>query len=111
MRIAGRQLRFAAIVATLFVPPGHLIVPAFLIVDTLNWLDTPPVVTVPSTTGGFGVFFMRQFFISLHRELEEMAILDGASRWQMFTRVVPPPTRALATLGTLSFLTNWNDFL
>jgi multiple sugar transport system permease protein len=58
------------------------------------------------------VFFLRQFFLSLPRELEEAALIEGANQWQIFTRVVIPLSRpALSTLVVLSFLTNWNDFL
>jgi multiple sugar transport system permease protein len=112
MRFLGRRLMFAVIVATLFVPPATLIIPNFLIVDTFGWLDTLTVVIVPSAASAFGVFFLRQFFLSLPRELEEAAVLDGANQWQIFLRVVLPLSKpALATLAVLSFLTNWNDFL
>jgi multiple sugar transport system permease protein len=67
---------------------------------------------VPSAGGAFGVFFLRQFFGALPRELEEAAVLDGANQWQVFWRVVLPLARpGLATLTVLAFLTNWNDFL
>jgi multiple sugar transport system permease protein len=112
MRFRGRRLMFAIIVATLFVPPATLIIPNFLVVDTFGWLDTLTVVVVPGAASAFGVFFLRQFFLSLPRELEEAAVLDGANQWQIFLRVVLPLSRpALATLAVLSFLTNWNDFL
>jgi multiple sugar transport system permease protein len=112
MRFRGRRLMFAVIVATLFVPPATLIVPNFLVVDKLGWLDTLAVVVVPPAASAFGVFFLRQFFLTLPRELEEAAVLDGANQWQIFVRVVLPLSRpALATLAVLSFLTNWNDFL
>jgi multiple sugar transport system permease protein len=112
MRFAGRRLMFAVIVATLFVPPATLIIPNFLIADTLGWLDTLAVVVVPGAASAFGVFFLRQFFLTLPHELEEAAILDGANQWQVFLRVVLPLSKpALATLTVLSFLTNWNDFL
>jgi multiple sugar transport system permease protein len=112
MRFVGRRLVFAVIVATLFVPPATLIIPGFLIADTLDWLDTLAVVVVPSAASAFGVFFLRQFFLTLPRELEEAAILDGANQWQVFLRVVLPLSKpALATLTVLSFLSNWNDFL
>jgi multiple sugar transport system permease protein len=112
MRFAGRRLMFAVIVATLFVPPATQIIPGFLIADTLDWLDTLAVVVVPSAASAFGVFFLRQFFLTLPRELEEAAILDGANQWQVFLRVVLPLSKpALATLTVLSFLSNWNDFL
>ncbi|WP_238013384.1 carbohydrate ABC transporter permease [Dactylosporangium sp. AC04546] len=112
MRFRGRGLMFAVVVATLFVPPATLIIPNFLVVDTLGWLDTLLVIVVPGAASAFGVFFLRQFFLSLPRELEEAAVLDGAAPWTVFTRIVLPLSRpALATLTVLSFLSNWNDFL
>ncbi|NJP31394.1 carbohydrate ABC transporter permease [Micromonospora thermarum] len=112
LRFRGRKVLFALVVGTLFIPPTSLIVPNFLIVDSLGWLDTLTVVIVPGTASAFGVFFLRQFFLSLPRELEEAATLDGASQWQIFWKVVLPLSKpALATLAVLSFLTNWNDFL
>ncbi|WBB66274.1 carbohydrate ABC transporter permease [Micromonospora sp. WMMD812] len=112
MRFRGRGVTFALIVGTLFIPPTSLIIPNFLIVDSLNWIDTLTVVVVPGAASAFGVFFLRQFFLSLPKELEEAAVLDGANQWQIFYRVVLPLSRpALATLAVLSFLTNWNDFL
>jgi multiple sugar transport system permease protein len=112
MRFRGRKAMFGLIVATLFVPPATLIVPGFLVADTFGWLDTLTVLVVPSAASAFGVFFLRQFFLSLPPEIEEAARLDGADQWQIFTRVVLPLSRpALATLVVLQFLTNWNDFL
>jgi multiple sugar transport system permease protein len=112
MDFRGKNLVFGAIVATLFVPPVILIIPNYLIVGNLKWLDTLLAVIVPTAAGAFGVFFLRQFFLSLPRELEEAAVLDGANRFQVFMRVVLPLSRpALATLAVLAFLTNWNDFL
>ncbi|HKG51083.1 MAG TPA: carbohydrate ABC transporter permease, partial [Actinomycetales bacterium] len=71
-----------------------------------------PAVIVPGAAGAFGVFFLRQFFLQLPRELEEAAVLDGANRWQTFLKVILPLSKpALVTLALLAFLTNWNDFL
>ena len=112
MEFRGKGLVFAAIVATLFVPPIIFLAPNYEIVDALGLLDTLPAVIFPLAAGAFGVFFLRQFFIGLPRELEEAAVLDGASRWQVFYRIVLPLSKpALATLFVLSVLTNWNDFL
>ena len=112
MEFRGKRIVFALIVSTLFVPPVILVVPNYEIVGRLYWLDTLIAIIVPTAAGAFGVFFLRQFFLGLPRELEESAFLDGASRWQIFTRIVLPLSRpALATLALLSFLTNWNDFL
>ncbi|WP_435208099.1 carbohydrate ABC transporter permease [Micromonospora sp. bgisy143] len=112
LKFAGRGVSFALIVGTLFIPPTSLIIPNFLIVDQLNWIDTLAVIVVPGAASAFGVFFLRQFFLSLPNELEEAATLDGANQWQIFYKVVLPLSKpALATLAVLSFLTNWNDFL
>ena len=112
MNFRGKRIVFGAIVATLFVPPVILIIPNYLIVGELRWLDTLTAVIVPTAASAFGVFFLRQFFSTLPLELEEAAWIDGANRFQTFWRVVLPLSRpALVTLGLLAFLTNYNDFL
>ena len=112
MDFRGKKAVFALIVATLFVPPVILVIPNYEIVGRLFWLDTLLAVIVPTAANAFGVFFLRQFFISLPAELEESAFLDGANTWQIFSKIVIPLSRpALATLTLLAFLTNWNDFL
>jgi multiple sugar transport system permease protein len=108
----GKKIITALILATIFVPPISLLIPNYNIVDQLGWLDNIIAVIVPGAAGAFGVFFLRQFFLSLPTELEEAALLDGANRWGIFMKVVIPLSGPpLATLALLSFLTNWNDFL
>ncbi|MEU7983841.1 carbohydrate ABC transporter permease [Streptosporangium canum] len=112
LRFRGRSAIFATVVATLFVPPVVLLIPNFLIVNELSWVDSLPAVIIPAAAGAFGVFFLRQFFVTLPGELEEAAELDGCNRWQIFVTIALPLARpALVTLFLLSFLTNWNDFL
>jgi len=112
MEFRGKRLVFGAIIATLFIPPVILTIPNYLIVGKLQWLDTLPAVIIPTAASAFGVFFLRQFFLTLPRELEEAAFIDGANRFQTFWRVVLPLSKpALVTLGLLAFLTNYNDFL
>jgi multiple sugar transport system permease protein len=112
MEFPGKRAIFAVIIGTLFIPPVILLIPNYLITSRLGWLDTLAAVIVPGAAGAFGVFFLRQFFIGLPVELEEAAALDGAGVWRTFFTVVLPLSRpALVTLGMLSFLTNWNDFL
>jgi multiple sugar transport system permease protein len=112
MEFRGKALAFALIVATLFVPPIIFLAPNYEIVEALGWLDSLPAVIVPLAAGAFGVFFLRQFFLGLPRELEEAALLDGATHFQVFRKIVLPLAKpALATLFVLSVLTNWNDFL
>jgi multiple sugar transport system permease protein len=112
MSFRGKRVVFGLIIATLFVPPVILVIPNYLIVGQLRWLDTLLAVIIPSAASAFGVFFLRQFFLSLPRELEEAARLDGANAFQTFVRVILPLSRpALVTLALLAFLTNYNDFL
>jgi multiple sugar transport system permease protein len=112
MQFRGKNVIFGMIIATLFVPIFTLIIPNFLIVDRLGWLDTLWALIIPGAASAFGVFFLRQFFESLPRELEEAAVMEGANSWQVFTRVILPLSKpALATLAVISFLSNWNDFI
>ena len=105
MRFRGRGTVFGIVVAT-------IVIPNYLIVSGLGWLNTLVAIIVPTAASAFGVFFLRQFFLTLPVELEEAALLDGANRWDIFLRVILPLSRpALATLALLAFLTNWNDFL
>jgi multiple sugar transport system permease protein len=112
MNFRGKTVLFSMIIATLFVPVFVLIIPNFLIVDRLGWLDSLWALIIPGAASAFGVFFLRQFFLSLPHELEEAAVLEGANAWQIFTKVILPLSKpALATLAVISFLTNWNDFI
>lgn len=112
MSFRGKNLVFAVIVATLLVPPVILVIPNYLIVSELGWLNSLVAIIVPTAASAFGVFFMRQFFVSLPVELEEAARIDGANRWRIFWSIVLPLAKpAMATLALLAFLGNWNDFL
>jgi multiple sugar transport system permease protein len=112
MNFRFKNAIFAVIISTLFIPGVILTIPLFIVVDQLQWIDTIWAVAVPGAAGAFGVFFLRQFFSSLPKELEEAAFVDGANRWEIFTRVILPLSRpALVTLALISFLANWNDFL
>ena len=112
MHFRGKNVMFAVIVLTLVIPQFVFLIGNYIIVEYFGWLDTLLAVIVPGAAGAFGVFFLRQFFVSLPLELEEAALIDGANRLQIFLRVVLPLSKApLATLAVLSFLVNWNDFL
>jgi multiple sugar transport system permease protein len=112
MEFRGKRLMTGVIISTLFVPPIIFLMPTYLILDKLQWLDSLLAVTIPGAAGALGVFLLRQFFLSLPKELEEAAVLDGASPFKIFWRIILPLSKpALATLFLLAFLTNWNDFL
>jgi multiple sugar transport system permease protein len=112
MEFRGRKLLFALLLTTLVMPGIMFLIPNFITVANLGWIGTYQGVIAPGLAGVFGVFFLRQFFLSLPRELEEAAYVDGASVWQTFFRIVLPLSGgALATLAVITFLTSWNEFL
>lgn len=112
MEFRFKNLMFAMILSTMFVPGFIFLMPNFLLLDQLGWLDTLLAIIVPGAAGAFGVFFMRQFFLSLPKEFEESALIDGAGPFTTFFRVIlPNATPAMVTLLVLSFLANWNDFV
>jgi multiple sugar transport system permease protein len=112
MEFPGRNLLFGLLLATLVMPGVMFLIPNFITIARLGWLGSFQGVIAPGLSGVFGVFFLRQFFQSLPRELEEAAYIDGASVWRTFFSVVLPLSRgALATLGIITFMASWNDFL
>lgn len=112
LNFPGRNVIFGIIIATLAVPGFVFLMPSYLIVDAFGWLDNPMALILPSAASAFGVFFLRQFFISIPGELVEAARLDGANHLQIFFRIFVPLSKApIATLAVISFLGSWNDFL
>ena len=108
----GRNLLFLLYLATLMVPFAVIITPLFIIVTKLGWTDSYVGLVVPVMFNAFGTFFMRQFFQSIPRELEEAATIDGAGTLTTFWRIIMPiTTPALATLAVLCFMGSWNSFL
>ena len=109
---AGRKVLFVGILATLMVPFQVVMIPTLLIVKALGLVDTLPALVVPNLVTAFGIYLLRQFFLSLPAELEEAAIMDGAGRLRVLTRILLPLMGPpLSTLAVLTFLTVWNDFL
>lgn len=112
MEFKGRNVIFAVIISTLFVPHFIFLMPNYLMMDRLGWLDTLLALIIPGAAGAFGVFFLRQFFAGIPKELEESALIDGANTWTILVRIILPLSKsALITLAVLSFLANWNDFV
>lgn len=108
----GKNVLFSLLIATLLLPGVMFLVPQYLLVKQLGLLNTWPAFMLPGLAGVFGVFFMRQFFLSIPVELEEAAYVDGAGRFRTFVSVVLPlAAPALATLAVISFLAFWNDYL
>jgi multiple sugar transport system permease protein len=112
LRFPGRTVAFYLVLATLMVPFQVTLVPLFQLVFRLHWLNTYQGLIVPRATSAFGIFLLRQFFISVPRELDEAARIDGASEWHIYRRIMLPLAKpALATLAVFYFMNNWNDFL
>ncbi len=112
LNLPGKKWVFGLIVATLMVPGQILLVPVYLILNKLGWLDTPLALIVPAGAGAFGVFLLHQFFLTIPRELEEAAALDGCSKFGIYRHVaLPISAPALATLGIFTFVGSWNDFM
>jgi len=108
----GRDVMFALLISTFLIPGIIFLVPNFLIVVKLGLLDTYWAVILPPLGGTFGVFFFRQFFLSLPAELEEAMLLDGANRFRiLWSLVIPLSKGAMATIVVLTFLGVWNEIL
>jgi multiple sugar transport system permease protein len=111
-RFPGKDLMFWLVVSTLTVPAQVTLIPVFFILRTIGLLDTYPGVIVPGLADVFGVFLMKQFIQTLPSELEQAARLDGASEWQVYTRIILPLSKpALAVLAIFTFNRYWNAFI
>jgi multiple sugar transport system permease protein len=107
-----KNVLFGLLITTLLLPGVMFLVPQTKIVGALGLYDTLPALMLPGLAGVFGLFFMRQFFLSLPLELEEAAYVDGANRLRTFASVaLPLAGPALATLAVITFLAFWNDYL
>lgn len=112
LEFPGKNLLFGLMLATLVMPGIMFLIPNYVTVARLGWIGTLQGVIAPGLAGVFGVFFMRQFFQSLPKELEEAAYIDGASVLRTFISVVLPLSKGpIITLAIITFLDSWNSFL
>lgn len=109
----GRDLLFGVFVMALMIPPIFTLLPNFTLVKNLGWLGSFAGMVAPSVLmTPFAVFFLRQFFLNIPREVEEAATIDGAGRWLQFWRVVVPMSRGpLFTIGLITTVWAWKDYL
>lgn len=108
----GRDKLFAAIFATLLVSLPVVLIPTFLVIRTLRLLDSYAGLIVPAIFNAFGIFLLRQFYIALPAELEEAALVDGASYGRIYRSIIVPLSRPiLSALAVFFFLANWNAFV
>jgi multiple sugar transport system permease protein len=112
LRFPGRNLLFGLLMASLMVPLPLTIIPVFMIVRFLGLSDThAALILPPALTSAFGVFLLRQFYLTIPNELEDAAKIDGASPWHIFVRIIVPLTVApLSVLAIFAFNAYWNEF-
>lgn len=112
IRFLGNQVLFLVILAILMIPGQITLIPSYLILKALGWLNSYQGLIVPNVVNATFIFMMRQFFLSFPKELEEAASLDGLSRWETFLSIVLPLAKpALAAQAIFIFMGSWNNFL
>ena len=112
LKFPFRNGLFLLILITMLVPPQVNIIPLFFLMREFNWIDTYQALILPALFGGFGVFLMRQYFLSFPNDLEESARIDGCNLFQTFYKIALPlalPT--VVTLAIFTFVTSWNSFM
>lgn len=112
LEFRGRKLAFGLVLVTLMVPFQVTLLPVFIELFHFGWLNTYQGLIVPRATSAFGIFLFRQFFMSIPRELDEAARIDGAGHFRIYWRVILPLAKpAIATVALLNFTSLWNDLL
>lgn len=111
LRFAGRDVLFLLILGTMMIPTQVTMIPTFILMKWLGWIDTYQGLIVPRVMAPLGIFLMRQFLLTLPRELEEAARIDGCGYLKTLTHVLLPLTGpAVATLAIFTFTASWNEF-
>ena len=113
LQFRGRDPLFVIVLITMMVPTQLAVIPLYMIMSNLEWIDTLQALIVPGMASAFGIFWMRQHLSTvLNNELMQAARIDGCSTWQIYWRIAFPLVRSAAfVLGLLAFVTAWNDFL
>lgn len=113
MRFRGKNSLYFVLLATMMIPAQVTMIPVFLIMKFLGWIDTLYALIVPAFFGGaFGTFLLRQFFATIPVDLEDAARIDGCGNFRIFWRIILPLSKpALTTLALFTFMAYWNDLL
>jgi multiple sugar transport system permease protein len=112
LQFRGREVLFYIFLGTMMIPGQVTMIPGFMVLHWLGWIDTYAALIVPGLASAFGTFLLRQFFLTIPRDLEDAASLDGCSRFGVLWRIILPLSRpALATLAVFTFMGVFNDFL
>jgi len=112
LRFWGRNVLFFIFLGTMMIPYNVTMIPSFMVLYWLGWVDSYQALIVPGLASAFGVFLLRQFFMTIPKELEEAAVIDGASKWTILRKIIVPLSKpALATLAIFTFMGVFNDFI
>ena len=108
----GKNILFYLVLGTLMIPSEMLLVPNYVILKQLGWLNTRYALTIPLMAGALAIFLLRQQFMTIPRELEDAATIDGCSRFRFFWSIVLPNSKpALSVVTVFTFITNWNSYI
>jgi len=113
LRFPGRNKLFFLFLTAMMIPPIFTLIPNFVLIKNLGWLNSFPGIVAPFfLMTPFAVFFLRQFFLGISKEVEEAALLDGAGRWKIFRQLIIPMSAApLVTLAVLTYITAWQEYM
>lgn len=112
LKFWGRDVLFFIFLGTMMIPYNVTMIPSFMVLYWLGWIDSYQALIVPGLASAFGTFLLRQFFITIPKELEEAAYIDGATKMQVLRRIIVPLAKpALATLAIFTFMGVFNDFI
>ncbi|MDX9923229.1 MAG: carbohydrate ABC transporter permease [Ignavibacteriaceae bacterium] len=112
LEFKGRDIIFYIFLGTMMIPANVTMIPTYIVLSTFGLIDSLYSLIIPGLASAFGTFLLRQFFMTIPKELEEAAYIDGASKWQVLLRVIIPLSKpALATLAIFTFMGVFNDFI
>ncbi|GAA0180342.1 carbohydrate ABC transporter permease [Clostridium sediminicola] len=112
LNFKGKNIIFYVFLGTMMIPFYTQIIPLYQIVQKIGWLDTKRALIIPRLFSPFGIFLFRQYFMSIPKELDEAAEIDGCNKFQIFIKIILPLAKpATASLAIFTFLFGWNDFL
>ena len=112
LRFPGRDKLFFGYLATMMIPGSVILVPVYILMVYFRWIDTYKALILPAMFTAYGTFMLRQFFMTIPRDLEDAARIDGCSLFSIFWKIIMPLSKpALATLTMFTFMTNWNSFM
>lgn len=118
LKFPGKKFFFMVVMATMMIPAGLMVVPLFTMMKNMpfgganGWLDTYQGLILPFAVTGFGIFYMRQYYLSIPMELDEQATIDGCNKFQIYWKIILPLSKPAASLvAVFTFLQRWNDYL